>query len=175
MRSNKSQNSNTNTIKSQSQSHKTVPQKNHAELTLEQKKEIKDAFSSFEADGITPEEIKSAMKTLGFDANNAEVMKILDKIDTKKGNLKFEDFMDVMVDKENEKEPEEEIKKAFKVLCEEGTDKITIKSLSKICADLGEKIDEEELMEMIGQANKEQDEEVSEEDFIKVMKKIGMF
>ena len=115
------------------------------------------------------------MKTLGFDANNDEVMKILDKIDTKKGPLKFDDFMDVMIDKENEKEPEDEINKAFKVLTEEGTDKITLKSLSKICTDLGENIDEDELMEMINHANKGQDEEVNEEDFVKIMKKIGMF
>ena len=145
------------------------------DLTEEQKNEIKEAFSSFEKDGITPDELKSAMKTLGFDSNNYEVSKILDKIDTKKNPLNFEDFMDVMVEKENEKEPEDEMKKAFKVLCEEGMDKITMKSLSKICVDLGEKIDEEELQEMINQAGKEQDEEIGEEDFVKIMKKIGMY
>ena len=115
------------------------------------------------------------MKTLGFDANNQEVLKILDKIDTKKGPLKFEDFMDVMVEKNVEKDPEVEIRKAFRVLCEEGTDKITMKSLSKICADLGEKIGEEELQEMITEADKDQDDEVGEEDFIKIMQKTGMF
>jgi len=57
----------------------------------------------------------------------------------------------------------------------EGTDKITLKSLSKICADLGEKISEEELQEMINEADKDQDEEVGEEDFIKIMQKTGMF
>ena len=145
------------------------------DLTEEQKNEIKEAFSSFEKDGITPDELKSAMKTLGFDSNNYEVSKILDKIDTKKNPLNFEDFMDVMVEKENEKEPEDEMKKAFKVLCEEGMDKITMKSLSKICVDLGEKIDEEELQEMINQTGKEQDEEIGEEDFVKIMKKIGMY
>ena len=145
------------------------------DLTEEQKNEIKEAFSSFEKDGITPDELKSAMKTLGFDSNNYEVSKILDKIDTKKNPLNFEDFMDVMIEKENEKEPEDEMKKAFKVLCEEGMDKITMKSLSKICVDLGEKIDEEELQEMINQAGKEQDEEIGEEDFVKIMKKIGMY
>ena len=67
-----------------------------------------------------------------------------------------------------------EMKKAFKVLCEEGTDKITLKSLSKICADLGEKISDDELQEMINEANKEE-EEVGEEDFIKIMQKTGMF
>ena len=145
------------------------------DLTEEQKNEIKEAFSSFEEEGITPDELKSAMKTLGFDSNNNEVGKILDKINSKKGPLKYEDFMDVMLEKESEKEPEGEIKKAFRVLCEEGMDKITMKSLSKICVDLGEKIGEDELQEMIGQNGKEQDEEISEDDFIKIMKKIGMY
>ena len=99
----------------------------------------------------------------------------LDKIDNKRGPLKFDDFMDVMIDKSSEKDPETEMKKAFKILCEEGTDKITLKSLSKICADLGEKISNEELQEMINEADKDQDEEVGEEDFIKIMQKTGMF
>ena len=150
-------------------------QKIRNELTEEQKREIKDAFSSFEQDGLLPEELKTAMKTLGFDANNQEVLKILDKIDTKKGPLKFDDFMDVMVENNAEKDPEVEIRKAFRVLCEEGTDKITMKSLSKICADLGEKIGEEELLEMITEADKDQDDEVGEEDFLKIMKKTLMF
>ena len=150
-------------------------QKVPGELTEEQKKEIKEAFSSFEDEGITPDELKSAMKTLGFDSNNNEVAKILDKIDTKKGPLKFDDFMDVMVEKEIEKEPDSEIRKAFRILCEEGMDKITMKSLSKICVDLWEKIGEEELQEMINEADKDQDEEIGEEDFVKIMKKIGMF
>ena len=177
MRNNKTPNSKQNTIKSQdkSQYQNDILQKNHAQLTPQQKNEIKEAFASFESDGLTSEEIKSAMKTLGFDANNDEVMKILDKIDTKKGPLKFDDFMDVMVEKESEKEPDSEIRKAFRILCEEGMDKITMKSLSKICVDLGEKIGEEELQEMINEADKDQDEEIGEEDFIKIMKKIGMY
>ena len=150
-------------------------QKVRNELTEEQKREIREAFSSFEEDGLLPEELKTAMNTLGFDANNQEVLKILDKIDTKKGPLKFDDFMDVMVEKTVEKDPEIEIRKAFRVLCEEGTDRITMKSLSKICADLGEKIGDDELQEMIVEADKDQDDEVGEDDFIKIMQKTGMF
>lgn len=150
-------------------------QKIRNELTEEQKREIKDAFATFEEDGITPEELKSAMQTLGFDQKNPDVQVILDKIDAHKGPLKFDDFLDVMVEKNQDKDPEVEMKKAFKILCEEGTDKITLKSLSKICADLGEKISNEELQEMINEADKDQDEEVGEEDFIKIMQKTGMF
>ena len=151
------------------------PQKIRNELTDEQKREIKEAFSTFEETGIEADELKSAMQALGFDAKNPDVQKILDKLDRHKKPLSFEEYMDVMIDKEENKDPEVEMRKAFKVLCEEGTDKITLKSLSKICADLGEKISEEELQEMINEADKDQDEEVGEEDFIKIMQKTGMF
>ena len=176
MRSQRGEKSSTsNQASSSTHKGKDEPQKIRNELTEEQKREIKDAFASFEEDGILPEEIKTAMSTLGFDSNNQEVLKILDKIDSKKGPLKFDDFMDVMIEKNVDKDPEVEMRKAFKILCEEGTDKITLKSLSKICTDLGEKINEEELQEMITEADKDQDEEVGEEDFIKIMQKTGMF
>ena len=151
------------------------PQKIRNELTDEQKREIKEAFSTFEETGIEADELRSAMQALGFDAKNPDVQKILDKLDRHKKPLSFEEYMDVMIDKDENKDPDVEMRKAFKVLCEEGTDKITLKSLSKICADLGEKISEEELQEMINEADKDQDEEVGEEDFIKIMQKTGMF
>ena len=172
MRGTRNNDKSESTLKSKS----SESQKIRNEITEEQKREIKDAFSTFEESGIFPDELKSAMQTLGFDANNPEVQKILDKLATKKGRpLKFDEFLDVMIEKNIDKNPEEEIKKAFKVLCEDGTDKITLKSLSKICADLGEKINEDELQEMINEADKDQDEEVGEEDFIRIMQKTGMF
>ena len=171
MRGTRNNDKSESTLKSKS----SDSQKIRNEITEEQKREIKDAFSTFEENGIFPDELKSAMQTLGFDANNPEVQKILDKLATKKGPLKFDEFMDVMIEKNIDKNPEEEIKKAFKVLCEDGTDKITLKSLTKICADLGEKINEDELQEMINEADKDQDEEVGEEDFIRIMQKTGIF
>ena len=74
-----------------------------------------------------------------------------------------------MIDNDEDKDPQKEMKKAFKILCEKGTDKINIKNLSKICADLGEKISEEELQEMINEADKDQDEEIGEDDFFKII------
>ena len=164
--------SNKDTYTKESKGSKNEPQKIRNELTEEQKREIKEAFSTFEETGIEADELKSAMQALGFDAKNPDVQKILEKLDKHKKPLSFDEYMDVMIDKDENKDPEAEMKKAFKVLCEEGTDKITLKSLSKICADLGEKISDEELQEMINEANKEQEDEVSEEDFIKIGKMI---
>ena len=165
----------TKSISQESEKKGKAEQKIKNELTDEQKREIKDAFSSFEDDGITSEELKSAMQALGFDQRNSDVQKILNKIDMQKGPLNYDQFLNVMIDNDEDKDPENQMKKAFKILCEEGTEKINVKSLSKICADLGEKIGEEELKEMINEADKDQDEEVGEEDFFKIMQKTGMF
>ena len=138
--------SNKDTYTKDSKGSKGEPQKIRNELTEEQKREIKEAFATFEETGIEADELKSAMQALGFDAKNPDVQKILDKLDKHKKPLSYDEYMDVMIDKDENKDPEAEMKKAFKVLCEEGTDKITLKSLSKICADLGEKISDEELL-----------------------------
>lgn len=154
-------------------------QKIRNELTEEQKKEIKEAFDAFDADnkgGIEPSELKLALKALGFEPKNEEVKRILEAVDKKNNKLiSFDEYMEIMIDAQGKKTPEEEMKKAFEILCEEGRDKITLKSLQKICVDLGENITKEELEEMITEADKDQDEEVGEQDFIAIMKKTNMF
>ena len=145
------------------------------ELTEEQKREIKEAFAPFEQDGLKPDELNLAMKALGFDPKNEDVQLIMQKI-KEQGNkpIGYETFMHIMLEKPDD-DPEVEMKKAFKILCEDGYDKITLKSLKKICNDIGENITDEELKEMILEADKDQDEEVGEEDFIKIMQKTNMF
>ena len=106
------------TYTKESKSSKSDQQKIRNELTDEQKREIKEAFSTFEETGIEADELRSA--TLGFDAKNPDVQKILDKLDRHKKPLSFEEYMDVMIDKDENKDPEVEMRKAFKVLCEEG-------------------------------------------------------
>ena len=91
------------------------------EITEEQKREIKDAYAPFE-------------ETLGFDPKNEEVGRILEQVGNKgKNPYGFEDFVDLMIEKPN-KDPKVEMEKAFKILCEDGKDKITLKSLKKICS-----------------------------------------
>ena len=67
------------------------------------------------------------------------------------------------------------MEKAFKILSEEGKDNITLKSMKKICAELSENITDDELNEMIGEADKDDDMEVSIEDFNAIMSKANMF
>ena len=120
----------------QQQLNKSKPpqtKKTRSELTEEQKQEIKEAFDLFDTEGrneIDAKELKVAMRALGFEPKKEEVRKILQEIDKNgEGVVRFEDFAEIMTIKMLERDPVEEMKKAFMLICEEGHDKITLKSL----------------------------------------------
>lgn len=162
-------------MKKQNIPNKGSEKKIRNEITEEQKKEIRDAYEPFEENGINPNDLKLAMKALGFDPKNEEVSRILSNIDSKgKSTYTFDSFLDLMIEKPN-KDPKVEMEKAIKILSEEGKDKITLKSMKKICAELSENIIDDELNEMIGEADKDDDMEVSIEDFNAIMSKANMF
>lgn len=155
------------------------PKKSRSELTEEQKQEIKEAFDLFDTEGrneIDAKELKVAMRALGFEPKKEEVRKILQDIDKNgEGVIRFEDFAEIMTVKMLERDPVEEMKKAFMLICEEGHDKITLKSLKKTAEELGENMTKEELQEMLEEADRDGDGEIGEEDFIKIMKKTNLF
>ena len=153
--------------------------KSRSDLTEEQKQEIKEAFDLFDTEGrneIDAKELKVAMRALGFEPKKEEVRKILQDIDKNgEGVIRFEDFAEIMTVKMLERDPVEEMKKAFMLICEEGHDKITLKSLKKTAEELGENMTKEELQEMLEEADRDGDGEIGEEDFIKIMKKTNLF
>ena len=91
------------------------------------------------------------------------------------GTIGFDDFMAMMTAKMAERDPREEILKAFRLFDDDETGKITFKNLKRVAKELGENISDEELMEMINEADRDGDEEVSEEEFFRIMKKSGLF
>lgn len=68
----------------------------HAELTDEQRQEIKEAFELFDTDkdgAIDYHELKVAMRALGFDLKKAEVLKLLRDNDKTGANvMEWEEF-----------------------------------------------------------------------------------
>lgn len=145
------------------------------ELTEEQKQEIKEAFDLFDTEGkneISAKELKVALRALGFEPKKDEVKRILEDIDKNPDSvLHYDEFHEIMSQKVADRDPIDEMKKAFMLLCDEGNDRITFKSLRKTAEELGENMTKEELQEMIDEADYDKDGEISEEDFIKIMKK----
>ena len=149
------------------------------ELTEEQKQEIREAFDLFDTDGsgsIDAKELKVAMRALGFEPKKEEVQKMINDVDADgSGQIEWEEFLKMMTTKILNRDPMEEIKKAFKLFDDDNTGKITFKNLKRVAKELGEKITDEELQEMIDEADRDGDGEVSEEDFIRIMKKTNLF
>lgn len=53
--------------------------------------------------------------------------------------------------------------------------KISFKNLKRVAKELGERMTDEELQEMIDEADRDGDGEVNEEEFLRIMKKTNLF
>ncbi|XP_008259349.1 centrin-1 [Oryctolagus cuniculus] len=149
------------------------------ELTEDQKQEVREAFDLFDADGsgtIDVKELKVAMRALGFEPRKEEIKKMISEVDKEgTGKISFNDFLAVMTQKMAEKDTKEEILKAFRLFDDDETGKISFKNLKRVANELGENLTDEELQEMIDEADRDGDGEVNEEEFLKIMKKTSLY
>ena len=89
----------------------------------------------------------------------------------KNGDLSFEEFLKVVAPRLRDKTSREEVFKVFKLFDEDNTGRISFKNLRKISAEVGESIGDDELHEMISEADRTGDGLITFEDFYRVMKK----
>lgn len=110
------------------------------------------------------------MRALGFDAKKQEVLKILRDGDKDGQNLiDFDEFNkismfyciinDKVAEKIMDRDPMEEIKKAFALFDDDGTGKISLRNLRRVAKEIGENVDDEELQGMIDEFDLDQDGE----------------
>ncbi|KAI5066426.1 hypothetical protein GOP47_0019050 [Adiantum capillus-veneris] len=144
-------------------------------ISDDEKEEIRMAFELFDSNKtgkLSYRELKVAMRALDFDVHKAEVKQLMEE-HTKDGNtdeVDIDEFMDILVLKYKERDPDEELSKAFKFFDEDGTGRITFKNLRKVARDLGEHIPDEELGAMIEEFDTDQDGGINEEEFYSIMK-----
>merc|ERR1711903_427686 len=136
-------------------------------LSEEQMEEIREAFGLFDADAsgmIDVRELKAAMRALGFEVENDG-----------NGTIEFGEFLEMMTGKMGEKDTREDIEKVFKLFDDDNTNKISFRNLARVAEELGENIDDEELQDMINQADRDGDGEINIDEFYRIMKKKGNF
>merc|ERR1712048_1321890 len=147
-------------------------------LTEEQMEEIREAFGLFDADAsgmIDVRELKAAMRALGFEVKNEELKKMVSDVDNDgNGTMEFTEFLSMMTGKMGEKDSREDIEKVFKLFDDDNT-KISFRNLARVAEELGENIDDEELQDMINQADRDGDGEINLDEFYRIMKKKGNF
>merc|ERR1719445_865696 len=152
------------------------------ELSEEQKNDIREAFNLFDSQGtgvIDTKDLKVAMRALGFEPRKdakEEIKKMLMDVDKdNSGKLTFEGFLTLMGSKMSEKDAKEEILKAFKLFDDDDTGKISFENLKRVANELGESLTDEELQEMIDEADRDGDGEVNQDEFLRIMKKTSLY
>ncbi|KAG0560342.1 hypothetical protein M758_10G168700 [Ceratodon purpureus] len=143
-------------------------------ITEEHKQEIRMAFELFDSRKVGKmnyRELKAAMRALEFDVKKGEVKMLLEKFSKDSGDeVNYEEFLEIMVHKFKDKDPNEDVMKAFRYFDEDSTGKISLKNLRKISKELGEHITDEELITMIDEFDKDSDGEISMTEFFEIMK-----
>merc|ERR1712113_423131 len=125
--------------------------------TEEQIAEFKEAFSLFDKDGdgtITTKELGTVMRSLGQNPTEAELQDMINEVDADgNGTIDFPEFLSLQARKMKDTDTEEELVEAFKVFDRGGTGFISAAELRHVMSNLGEKITDEEMDEMIREAD----------------------
>jgi centrin-3 len=149
------------------------------ELTEDQKQELREAFELFDANktgSIDLHELKVLMRALGFDVKKPEIIKMVHEVDpSNAGAVDYEQFLEVMAERYASRDPEEEIRKAFQLFDDDHSGKITLKNMKRVARELGENLSEEELQAMIDEFDRDQDGEISNDEFLYIMKQSTMY
>ena len=143
---------------------------------LPTKKDIakyKEAFRSLDRDGngsISIQELGTLLSSLGQAPTPAELEQIILEVDTdKSGNIEFEEFLVMMVHKENKGCDREEIEKAFGLFDSNGNGFISEAELRDVMHKLGEKLTDHQIDRMMTVADQDGDGRVGFEDFLALM------
>jgi centrin-3 len=116
------------------------------------------------------------MRALGFDVKKAEVLKLMKDYDRNEtGQVSYADFVDIMTQKIADRDPEEEIRKAFSLFDDDQTGTISLKNLRRVSRELGETLSDDELQAMIDEFDKNNDGVIDIEEFLGIMKQTSIY
>ncbi|KAL2486882.1 Calmodulin-like protein 8 [Abeliophyllum distichum] len=146
-------------------------------LNEEQIVEFQEAFSLFDKDGdgcITIEELATVIRSLDQNPTEEELHDMIKEVDSDgNGTIEFAEFLNLMAKKMKETDAEEELKEAFKVFDKDQNGYISANELRHVMINLGEKLTDEEVEQMIREADLDGDGQVNYEEFVKMMMTIG--
>ncbi|CAK9295473.1 unnamed protein product [Gordionus sp. m RMFG-2023] len=154
--------------------------RNDYQLTLEELKEINRNFDTFDVDKkkeIKNKDLKFLLRALRFEPKTEEIKNIISKHDkNKSGYIKYDEFVKLMAKKFGENDTNSEMTNAFKLFDTQNKGSIILQDLKRIAKELCiNDIDEKDLEDMITEADKNNDGKVDEEEFLKIMKKTGLY
>ncbi|XP_071806095.1 uncharacterized protein [Asterias amurensis] len=149
------------------------------QLTPHEIRDLKTVFDAFaDSDGmIKADAVRNTMRALGFKLTKQQARAMVADMDLdRSGTIDFSEFLEFIIDRQGTaRDAFAEIQQGFRMFDYEGTGRITLDNLKKACKEAGVKFTEQELRDMIEEADRNGDNEVDLQEFTNVMLKTNLF
>merc|ERR1712075_32715 len=114
---------------------------------------------------IDVKELTIAMKALGCEPKAGEIEKMIGEVDDDgSGEIGYPEFLKMMTNKILNKDPKDDMLKAFRLFDDDQTGSVTFKNLKRCAKETGQTLTDDELQEMLNDADKDGDGELDEEE-----------
>lgn len=115
-------------------------------------------------------ELQQVMRKLGQNPSEAELIEMISTVDDNGDNeIDFNEFLILMKSRIGEKDPEKELRDAFRVFDTDNSGSIDKKELKRLMKKLGQALSEAELDAMMDEVDTNGDGEISFEEFKELM------
>jgi Ca2+-binding EF-hand superfamily protein len=143
-------------------------------LTEKQIDELRKAFALFDTDEdnyITIKELSEIMRKLGNPPSITELQDMESEVDIDgNGNISFQEYISIMARRMNINEKEDELKEVFNLIVrEKELNKIGPSDLKALMIAINIKITDDEIMDMIKEADHDLDGYISYEEFKNIL------
>ncbi|XP_049375906.1 calmodulin-2/4-like [Solanum verrucosum] len=143
------------------------------QLTDDQIFELTEAFSLLDKYGdgcIATKEFEIVIRSLGHNPTEAELQDMINELDADgNGTIDFPEFLNLMARKMKDTGWEAELKEAFRVFDKDQNGFISAAELRHILTNFREVFTDEEVDEMIRDADVDGDGQISYEEFVKLL------
>jgi calmodulin len=143
------------------------------DLTEEQVAEFKEAFALYDKDKdgrINTKELGAFMRSIGQNPTEQELQDIINEVDADgDGDINFREFVTVMATKMNDIAKAREVEEMFRIFDKDRNGFISAAELRHIMFNLGEELTDEEVDEMIREADIDGDGQINYDEFCKVL------
>eukprot|EP00918_Siedleckia_nematoides_P023187 GHVU01049961.1.p1 GENE.GHVU01049961.1~~GHVU01049961.1.p1 ORF type:complete len:128 (+),score=32.65 GHVU01049961.1:681-1064(+) len=114
------------------------------------------------------------MRALGFEVKKHHVRMIMEEVHKKPGDsVDFDDFVVLMTNRMSDRNSRAEVMRIFKLFDPQNSGKIKFRDLRKVAEELGERISDDEIREMIEEADRDGDGAIGPDDFYRIMRRAG--
>merc|ERR1712087_530182 len=134
-----------------------------------------DLFDTDRSHTISADELGVVMRSLGRRPTAEELRAMIAEVDDdNNGLIDFPEFLKLMATKLQDADSIEEMKEAFMVFDRDKSGAVSASELKHVMCNLGEQVTNEEVEDMIREADADGDGELSFEDFLQFLQSKGL-